>query len=191
MLPARGPVQRGVHVPSCPVATIAPAQIEPPQQSRFSVHWLPFETHEHRPVVHPSSPQHPSELVQLVPASPQHSDIVGVGRQLSPVQHCAMLVQLLAAGVQAPPVTQRPPSHACPAAHGSASNADPSGRHTRRVRASAQLASFGAHTVVPLPHRRAALQVPELQSRFSRHSTHAPVAGSQNCPRAAHGFVAM
>ena len=31
--------------------------------------------------------------------------------------------------------------------------------------------------------------MPEAQSRPSRHSTQAPFAGSQNCPRAAHALA--
>ena len=65
--------------------------------------------------------------------------------------------------------------------------------HTRRVRASAQSTAPAEHTGVPGPpvlHVCAAEQVPVLQSRSSRHSTHAPEEGSQNCPRAAHAFEA-
>lgn len=91
----------------------------PEQQSADVTHVCEPVRQAQRPLAQSIWPQHSPELVHVWPISPQHSDELGLARQLSPLQHPDAAVQLPAAAVHMLVAGRRhvPVAHSSPVAH--------------------------------------------------------------------------
>jgi hypothetical protein len=106
---------------SAAVTQAPPWQARPAQQSALVTQlWEPVRQLQ-KPPLQSIQPQQSALLVQAPAASTQHSDEVGLARQLRPAQHSPTAVQLWAASVQlvagawqVPLWHSRPVRHGCP-----------------------------------------------------------------------------